>query len=157
MRLALHTDYALRTLIYLAGKPQRATIDEIADFYRISAHHVAKVVNQLARLGFVRSVRGVGGGLELGLPPDDITIGQVVLACEGNMHLLECVGTDNICVIQPNCRLRGVLAEAERLQREYLESVRLSDIVRPGKQLVELKKLSDKQLRGPIPARRGKS
>ncbi len=157
MRLALHTDYALRTLIYLTGRPQRSTIDEVAEFYRISAHHVAKVVNQLARMGFVRSVRGVGGGMELGRPAEEITVGQVVLAFEGNMHLLECVGTENVCVIQPNCGLRGVLAEAERLQREYLEGIRLSDIVRPGKQLVELKKLSDKQLRGPLPERRGKS
>ena len=36
MRLALLTDYALRTLIYLVGKPGRANIHEVADFYRIS-------------------------------------------------------------------------------------------------------------------------
>lgn len=154
MRLALHTDYALRTLIYLAGRPQRATIDEVAGFYHISSNHVAKVVNQLARLGFVRSVRGVGGGLELGRPAEQITIGEVVLAIEGNMHLLDCVETENVCVIQPNCRLRHVLAEAERLQREYLSSVRLSDVVRPGKQLVELRRLPESQLRGVNPAGR---
>jgi DNA-binding IscR family transcriptional regulator len=37
MRLALHTDYALRTLIYLAGKPGRVSAGGVAEFYEISA------------------------------------------------------------------------------------------------------------------------
>ena len=55
-----------------------ATVNEIAGFYRISSHHVAKVVNQLARLGYVRSIRGVGGGLELGRSAETVRIGDVI-------------------------------------------------------------------------------
>src|SRR5262249_52280052 len=138
MRLGLHTDYALRTLIYLAGKPGRASVAEVAAFYAISRDHVAKVVQSLARHGYVRSIRGAGGGIELARQPDDVCIGQVVLEFEGNLHLLECVGVENVCVIQPGCRLRSVLIEAERRQVEYLNGVRLSDIVRPGGQLLEI-------------------
>jgi Rrf2 family nitric oxide-sensitive transcriptional repressor len=131
MRLALQTDYALRVLMFLAskkGKP-RATIAAVADFFQISEAHVAKVVNQLARLGFVRSVRGAGGGIELGKSAANIRVGEVVLAFEGNMHLLECVGTENVCIIQKHCKLRNVLAKAERLQFEYLNDVRLADVL----------------------------
>ncbi|HEY4308510.1 MAG TPA: Rrf2 family transcriptional regulator [Pirellulales bacterium] len=138
MRLALLTDYALRTLIYLVGKPGRSNIHEVADFYRISPHHVAKVVHRLARLGYVRSIRGIGGGIEMARDANEIRVGEVILAFEGQMHLLECVGTPKVCVIQPQCRLREVLAEAERLQLEYLNSVRLSEIVKPGGQLADL-------------------
>jgi Rrf2 family nitric oxide-sensitive transcriptional repressor len=136
--LSLQTDYALRILIYLAGRPERTQIGQVAQFYGISAHHVAKVVNQLARWGYLRSVRGIGGGIELARRPDDIRVGEVVQASEGKMHLLECVGTDNVCVIQPACKLRGVLAKAEQIQMDYLNSVRLSDVVRPAGQLVDL-------------------
>jgi Rrf2 family nitric oxide-sensitive transcriptional repressor len=131
MRLTLQTDYALRTLMYLASKTgkQRATIAAVASFFRISEAHVAKVVNQLARLGFVRSVRGAGGGIELGRGAAQIRLGEVVLAFEGNLHLLECVGTDDVCIIQKHCKLRNVLVEAERLQFEYLNDVRLADVV----------------------------
>ncbi|HEY3963320.1 MAG TPA: Rrf2 family transcriptional regulator [Planctomycetaceae bacterium] len=131
MRLALQTDYALRTLMFLAskkGKP-RATIADVAGFFQISDAHVAKVVNQLARLGFVRSVRGAGGGIELGKTAANIRVGEVVLAFEGNMHLLECVATENVCIIQKHCKLRNVLAKAERLQFEYLNDVRLADVL----------------------------
>jgi Rrf2 family nitric oxide-sensitive transcriptional repressor len=138
MRLALQTDYALRTLLYLAMAGERASIGQVAGFYKISRDHVAKVVNQLNRLGYVRSIRGIGGGIELARQPAEIRIGDVILAFEGNMHLLECVARDNMCVIQPGCGLRTVLAEAERLQMDYLNSVRLSDVLRPGQSLVEL-------------------
>lgn len=138
MRFALQTDFALRTLIYLAGHPGRANVSDVANFFRISAHHVAKVVNQLSRLGYVRSVRGVGGGIELARRPEEIRLGDVILHFEGNLHLLECVGTENVCVIQPNCRLRGVLHEAEQLLIEHFNRVFLSDLVKPGRQLVDL-------------------
>lgn len=149
MRFALQTDYALRTLIFLAGRPRRAKVAEVASFFRISPHHVAKVVNLLVRHGYVRGVRGAGGGLELARRPEEISVGQVVRAFEGSLHLLECVGTDNVCVIQPNCRLRKVLAEAERLQIEYLDSVLLSEMVRPAGELSEFRLIDI----GPSPPR----
>ena len=138
MRLALHTDFALRTLMFLAGHDGRASIAEIAEFFGISRDHLAKVAQRLSREGFIRSQRGIGGGLELARPADQISIGEVVERLEGSMHLLDCVVMDNICRIQPGCRLRSVLAEAERIQTEYLQSVRLSDVVRTGESLVAL-------------------
>jgi Rrf2 family nitric oxide-sensitive transcriptional repressor len=117
--------------MFLSSKrgKQRSTIAAVAQFFRISEAHIAKVVNQLARLGFVRSVRGAGGGIELGRDAAQIRIGEIIAAFEGNMHLLECVGTEDVCVIQDHCKLRTVLARAERVQWEYLNSVRLTDVV----------------------------
>lgn len=129
MRLSLQTDYSLRTLMFLAMKPGRQNVAEIARFFQISEPHVAKVVHHLAKLGYLRSVRGVGGGVELAKSPQDIAIGEIVAAVEGQTHLLDCLGHDNVCVIERACKLKGVLAHAERLQRDYLNSVRLSDVL----------------------------
>ena len=141
MRLSLQTDYGLRTLMYLSGIKQRATVGQIAEFFEISKDHLSKVVQRLTRSGMVRTVRGIGGGLELAVKPESITIGQVIELLEGSTQLLECVGSEKpICVIQPSCKLRRVLAEAERIQMEYLRSIKLSDIAKPGVQLVNLTK-----------------
>ena len=129
MRLSLQTDYALRTLLYLATRTERTTVADVAGFYGISAHHVGKVVHQLGRLGYVRNHRGPGGGIVLAKGPGTITVGQVVLDFEGNMHLLDCVGTPGVCVIQPGCSLLGVFAEAERRQIEYLNGVTLESLL----------------------------
>jgi Rrf2 family transcriptional regulator, nitric oxide-sensitive transcriptional repressor len=63
MHLTIHSDYALRVLIYLKLRGQRqATIQEIAEAYGISRNHLMKVVQKLARLGFVDAARGRGAG-----------------------------------------------------------------------------------------------
>jgi Rrf2 family nitric oxide-sensitive transcriptional repressor len=135
MHLNTQTDYALRTLMYLAARRGRATIAQIAELYGISTHHVAKVVNQLGRLGYVRNLRGIGGGIELARRPEEIRIGQVVEHFEGNLHLLACVDTSNVCSIESFCKLKRVLAQAERVQLEYLNSVTLADVAPAARQL----------------------
>lgn len=129
MRLTTHTDFALRMLMYLATRSERVTAAQVAQLYGVSTNHMAKVVNQLSRLGYVRSVRGIGGGIELAKQPADIRLGEVIEAFEGNMHLLECVATDNVCAIESFCKLKGVLAEAEQLQLDYLNSFSLAEVV----------------------------
>lgn len=138
MRLTTHTDFALRTLMYLATRPGRATAAQVAELFGISTHHLGKVVHNLARLGYVRSVRGIGGGIELARPPEEIRLGEVVEAFEGNMHLLECVATDNVCAIESFCKLKGVLAEAERVQLDYLNQVTLADVAPTRRQLARI-------------------
>jgi Rrf2 family nitric oxide-sensitive transcriptional repressor len=141
MRLSMHTDYGLRTLMYLSSIKQRATIGQIAEFFDISKDHLAKVVQRLTRLGLLRSIRGIGGGLELAARPESITVGDVIETLEGSTQLLECVSAQTqVCVIQSNCRLRRILAEAERIQMDYLRSIKLSDIAKPGVQLVNFSK-----------------
>ena len=115
--------------MYLASTGRRTTAAEVAQLYGISANHLAKVVNQLGRLGYIRSIRGIGGGIELAKQPQDVRLGDVVEAFEGNMHLLDCVVTEDVCAIQSFCKLKGVLAEAERTQLEYLNSVTLADVI----------------------------
>ncbi|MDO9372430.1 MAG: Rrf2 family transcriptional regulator, partial [Gammaproteobacteria bacterium] len=66
MQLTLHTDYALRVLIYLRLKGDSlVTISEIADFYQISRNHLVKVVHHLANHGFIHTTRGKHGGMRL--------------------------------------------------------------------------------------------
>ena len=135
MQLTTHTDFALRTLMYLATTGERSTTAQVARLYGVSYNHMAKVINQLARLGYVTSTRGIGGGIKLAQQPEKIRLGEVIEAFEGNMHLLECVTTDEVCAIQSFCKLKGVLAQAERVQLDYLNNVTLADVTPSKRQL----------------------
>ena len=63
MRLQKNTLLALYSVIEFAADPARHVSSvEIAAKYGVSAHHLAKVLSELARAGIVQSIRGVGGG-----------------------------------------------------------------------------------------------
>lgn len=54
---------AIYALIELASNPDRQiSASEIGEKYRVSSHHLAKVLLTLGRAGLVQSTRGVGGG-----------------------------------------------------------------------------------------------
>ena len=91
MKLTLFTDYSMRVLLYLGARTERlCSIAEIAQAYRISQNHLMKVVNQLARQGYVQSVRGRSGGIRLGRPPQDINLGALVRDTEEGLVLVDC-------------------------------------------------------------------
>ncbi len=125
MRLSLHTDYALRTLIHLATHDDRlCSIAEIARAYAISENHLMKVVNMLARAGLVRATRGRGGGLALARPATEIRIGEVVRHGERDMTLVDCAS----CRIAPACGLSGVLGEAFGAFMAVLDRYTIADV-----------------------------
>lgn len=143
IRLNLSTDYALRTLLYLASRPeQQASVREVSEFYDISSDHVSKVVQRLAHAGLLRAGRGRGGGLRLGRSTAQINVGEVVELFEGPVALLECVSTEGVCVIQPGCRLRHVLDQAGARLIQELKQVTLEELVaRPLSPLLQLEPL----------------
>jgi Rrf2 family nitric oxide-sensitive transcriptional repressor len=131
MKLTAFTDYSLRVLIYLAAEPgRRATIAEICAAFDIKANHLSKVVHHLGKCGWVETTRGVGGGLCLGKPADDIRIGEVVRDTEGAAEPAKCFAPESHCPIDRCCRLKGVLAEAVSAFYGVLDQYTLADITR---------------------------
>jgi len=136
MRLTLHTDYALRTLIYLALKNGPATIAEIAERYRISENHLMKVVQRLGREGFIKTVRGRGGGILLTKEPETIRVGDVVRKTEDSLALVECFDLkSNTCPIAGLCGLQRCLGEALAAYLAVLDRYTLADISHGGRKL----------------------
>jgi Rrf2 family nitric oxide-sensitive transcriptional repressor len=140
MRLTVHTDYALRVLIYAAVEPQPlCTIERIAAAYKISRNHLMKVVNRLAEHGFLETVRGRGGGLKLSRPADEIVVGDVVRKMEDDLTQAECFRTEqNACAITPACGLKRALAEALEAYLDALDRYTLADITRKRTALARL-------------------
>ena len=125
MKLTLFTDYAIRVLLYLAARPDRlCSIAEVARAYGISQNHLMKVANDLARGGYIQSVRGRSGGIRLGMAPEDINVGTVVRHTEEGLELVDC----SSCVIAPACGMTGVLQEALSAFLAVLDRHSLADL-----------------------------
>lgn len=133
MRLTSFTDFALRTLMRLAGEPDRIfKTDEIAREFGISRNHLAKVVQELALTGYIVTQRGAGGGFRLARDADSITLGDVVRDLEIRHPIVECFREDGgNCVLTPQCRLRGRLAAAREAFLRELDGTTLADCAFP--------------------------
>ena len=166
MRLTNYSDYALRSLIYLAVRPEPpllANISDIANSYGISKSHLTKIIHQLGQLGYIESVRGKNGGIRLARAPKDINLGVLIKQIEPDFDLVECfatpissddrhprstglpitlidetVGRSPGCVISPVCQLKSVFFEALTAFINVLERYTLADVINNEEELATL-------------------
>jgi Rrf2 family nitric oxide-sensitive transcriptional repressor len=140
MRLTRFTDNAVRCLLLLGLEPERCiTVNEIAERMNMSYEHLVKIVHRLSEFGYVETVRGRHGGVRLGKPATDISLGALVRQTEENLALAECFDPEhNTCPISSACRLAGTLEEALHAFLTVLDRRTLADLLSPREQLVPL-------------------
>lgn len=130
MELSQFTDYSLRALIYSGSMRETlCTVPQVAIAFGVSQNHLVKVVNNLAKLNYVRTQRGRNGGFELAREPNEINIGELVRNTE-SLHLVECFDEiRNSCPIQSACVLKRVLHEAQSAFLNVLDQHTLADFI----------------------------
>jgi Rrf2 family nitric oxide-sensitive transcriptional repressor len=140
MQLTRFTDYALRALIFVGRHDGRiCTMGEVAAYFRISQEHMRKVIHKLAKLGYLDSRRGKGGGVVLGTNPEQIRIGDVVLATEEDLSIVDCDAID--CVLSPGCSLKGALDRGSRAFIAALNEVTLADLLQERRMKQQFKNI----------------
>lgn len=102
------TEYALRGLVYIQAqntKGLRPGIAEIADEIDAPPFYTAKILQRLAKQGFVVSVKGKGGGFSFNADQPELSLKTIINAIEGDhiftgcgIGLMEC-SAENPCPI----------------------------------------------------------
>jgi len=112
MYITKQTDYSLRTLMLLALQPpeELVSIEEISNTLDISRAHLMKIVNQLAQLDLVETVRGRTGGVRIQYDHSEINIGQVFRDLEEITNIVNC--DEGPCLFQGNCKLSEAFDKA---------------------------------------------
>ena len=131
MQLSKFTDYAFRALIYLAQNRDRlCTVEELARNLQTSEHHMKKVIHKLATTNYVESIKGRTGGLRLGIEPEEINLGDVVLFTEDNLNIFACFDQSDACpFITSGCKLKGISAVALKKFVEEFSKYTLQDVL----------------------------
>ncbi|MGH8227894.1 MAG: Rrf2 family transcriptional regulator [Steroidobacteraceae bacterium] len=140
MRLTLHTDYALRVLMYAGIKGETlSTIPQIVAHFDISRGHVMKVVHRLGQRGYLETIRGKHGGIRLARNPALINVGAVVRDMEEELALLGCLkDAPGYCRIEDCCVLRTVLREATSAFLATLDRHTVADLLKPRQALARV-------------------
>lgn len=88
--------YGLRAMFELAKAHGEGTlsIKQIAAAQGLSEQYLEQIFARLKAAGLVESTRGAGGGYSLNALPEQVTVGRVLVALEGELSPAECVGED---------------------------------------------------------------
>lgn len=132
MQLTIFTDYGLRSLMFLAARPDKvSSVREIAEHYGISRNHLVKVVHRLGQLGYITSSKGKGGGIKLACDANKLKLGELVRKLEPNMQIVECFDREtNTCKVISACRLKHFLHDANQAFLDTLNQHSLADAVK---------------------------
>lgn len=124
--------YALRVMTDLAEHPAEEYIPlkEIAQRQEISEKYLEAIIKILVRAKLLSGVRGKGGGYRLTRSPEQYTAGEILRLTEESLAPVACLEADaSPCARAAACRTLPLWQGLDRVIREYLDNVTLTDLL----------------------------
>ncbi|MBD3334686.1 MAG: Rrf2 family transcriptional regulator [Candidatus Eisenbacteria bacterium] len=128
MVLSQTSRYALRALILLAQTGDRPILARrLAEELQLPQNYLAKILNQLAHRGLLRSFRGARGGFQLARPPDQIRLIDIVEGFEDLPRSSACLLGLPECSDDADCSIHQRWKPVITSYRRFLEQTTLDD------------------------------
>lgn len=149
MRISTKGRYGIRLMVALlkhyGGGP--VSVKHISEKEKISIDYIEQLFIRLKKCGFVKSVRGPGGGFLLAKTPSNISMGDILKCVGESITLTPCILMDKKGC--HNCPLCG-RCEVQRFFEEA--TIKLKEIMN-SKSLLGLLNRSAKNIPGKIKAK----
>lgn len=119
MLVTRETDYAVRTVLYLAKNPDhQASATDIAKAMHIPKSFLAKILQRLVRSRILTSSRGARGGFQLVPSPSEISILSIMEAIQGPACINVCAVDKRRCGLSDTCMVHPIWVD----MREEVEA-----------------------------------
>lgn len=122
----------MKVLIHLAlhqsTSEELLDIKQVSDELEIAYEHTRKIVQDLAKLEVIQSVRGRNGGIRLAKDTTDIHIFDLILAIE-EVEMTDFKHDCTNCNMPADCKFRHMLKEQYKSFYKSFEGTYLSDIM----------------------------
>jgi Rrf2 family iron-sulfur cluster assembly transcriptional regulator len=125
-------EYAIRAFVYLAQVPEGkyAMVKNIAEQEDIPAHFLAKILQQLARKGLLRSSKGPTGGFALRIDPSDVRLLDIVEALDGLAPYQQCASGLSECSDDMPCSMHDSWVSLRSRIMDYLGKNTIADLAK---------------------------
>lgn len=130
-------DYGVRAVLDVArshGAGRRKT-REIAEAMSIPSRYLSQILALLVRSNILTATAGPSGGYELGRPPDEVTLLDVVEAVEGPIALERCVVRGIPCSSDGTCAVHDAWAAAQDAMLDRLGETSFAELVERDREL----------------------
>jgi Rrf2 family protein len=129
LKLTKKADYGLIALKHLVVHgPESSSAKEIAEMYGIPLSLLSKILQKLAKGGFLQSEHGTNGGYRLARDPREITALDVIRSIDGPIFLTACFTEHGYCCHTDKCIVRDPLQKVHEGILRLLASITISDM-----------------------------
>jgi len=130
MQLTMMGEYAIRAMMHLSSRPfgTMVPISEVSALWDIPESFLRKISAQLAKARLITTQRGVGGGLSLARPAEEITLLDVMEAIEGPLSLNKCLINPRVCSRTGWCAVHLLWSEGQEKLKGVLRSRSLAEL-----------------------------
>lgn len=131
MRLTTKGRFAVTAMIDLALREHAGpvTLAGISERQRISLSYLEQLFGKLRRNGLVSSVRGPGGGYNLGKPAETVSVADIIHAVDEPIDATNCGGKGNCAEDSQQCMTHDLWTSLNKKMIDYLSSVMLAELV----------------------------
>ena len=135
MQLTSTTDYAIRIVCYLAAQRQMISTSELSQELSVPSSYIPKITKKLKQAGIIKACEGIKGGYQIAKQPENISLRDVISCTESTMAISRCLEKERGCSKNyiACCKVHQILLDLQNIYNNRLESVKISDIIRPGK------------------------
>ena len=135
MQLTSTTDYAIRIVCYLAAQRQMISTSELSQELSVPSSYIPKITKKLKQAGIIKACEGINGGYQIAKQPENISLRDVISCTESTMAISRCLEKEGGCSRNniDCCKVHQILLDLQNIYNNRLESVKISDIIRPGK------------------------
>ena len=116
-------------------------IKDISRRQNISPRYLEQIFQDLKRAGLLKSKRGPQGGYFLSRKPEEITVGDIIIAAEGDMKLVDCnkkkadCSVDGGCEFDNHCITQTLWVEATSLLEGFFNGITLKELCDRAKKM----------------------
>ncbi len=137
MKLSTKGRYGLRAMVDIAGNGAdgAVSISSIAQRQNLSESYLEQLMSLLRRAGIIESVRGAGGGYRLARAPEEISVGDILRALEGDLNPVECsalLRAGEPCAAEDTCVTKYVWQRISQSINQTVDEILLSDLLKEG-------------------------
>ena len=139
MKLSTKGRYGLRAFVDIAiySEKEPVSLAEVAKRQDISISYLEQLMTKLKKANLVEAVRGASGGYVLSRKPEEISVGDVLRALEGDLSPVECAteeeSCEHSCGATGHCTTRLVWKKINDSVNDTINNIFISELVQDSR------------------------
>ena len=127
LNITKRVEYALIAIRHMNNRGNLCSSREISSIYNVPHEIMAKTLQKLCKIGYVKATKGSHGGYYLNISISNVNLIEFIENLEGPVGIVQCL-TDNNCDLIEKCNIKSPINKINTNIRNILSKVSLHDI-----------------------------